>query len=162
MTTENVERAIAAIGDGDFVLVVDDENRENEGDLILAAEKATPDKIAFMVRYTSGLICAPVEGTRLDELALPLMVLENTDSHKTAFTVSVDYVPGTSTGISAADRAMTLRAIADPATRPSDLARPGHMPAPLPRRGRPGSPRPHRSGRRPSEDGRAAAGWRLV
>ena len=127
MSRQNVEAAIAAIADGEFVLVVDDEDRENEGDLIIAAEKATPEKIAFMVRYTSGLICAPLEGTRLDELALPLMVLENTDSHKTAFTVSVDYVPGTSTGISAADRAITLRAMADPATRPTDLARPGHI-----------------------------------
>lgn len=127
MSKENVEAAIAAIADGEFVLVVDDEERENEGDLIIAAEKATPEKIAFMVRYTSGLICAPLEGIRLDELALPLMVLENTDSHKTAFTVSVDFVPGTSTGISAADRAITLRAMADPATRPSDLARPGHI-----------------------------------
>lgn len=127
MTRENVEAAIAAIAEGEFVLVVDDEERENEGDLIIAAERATPEKIAFMVRYTSGLICAPLEGSRLDELALPLMVLENTDSHKTAFTVSVDYVPGTSTGISAADRAMTLRAMADPATQPADLARPGHI-----------------------------------
>jgi len=127
VSKENVEAAIAAIADGEFVLVVDDEERENEGDLIIAAEKATPEKIAFMVRYTSGLICAPLEGIRLDELALPLMVLENTDSHKTAFTVSVDFVPGTSTGISAADRAITLRAMADPATRPSDLARPGHI-----------------------------------
>ncbi len=127
MSKEKVEAALAAIARGDFVLVVDDEDRENEGDLIIAAEKATPQKIAFMVRHTSGLICAPIEGSRLDELALPLMVLENTDTHKTAFTVSVDYVPGTSTGISAADRAMTLRALADPATRPSDLARPGHI-----------------------------------
>jgi len=124
---ENVEAAIESVARGDFVLVVDDEDRENEGDLIIAAEKATPEKIAFMVRHTSGLVCAPLEGPRLDELALPLMVLENTDSHKTAFTVSVDYVPGTSTGISAADRAMTLRALADPATRPADLARPGHI-----------------------------------
>lgn len=127
MSKEKVEAAVAAIARGDFVVVVDDENRENEGDLILAAEKATPEKIAFMVRHTSGLICAPVEGSRLDELALPLMVLENTDSHKTAFTVSVDYVPETTTGISAADRARTLLAMADPATRPSELARPGHI-----------------------------------
>ena len=127
MNTKNVEVAVAAIARGDFVLVIDDEDRENEGDLIIAAEKATEEKIAFMVRYTSGLICAPVEGARLDELGLPLMVLENTDSHKTAFTVSVDYVPGTTTGISAADRAETLRAMASPATRPTDLARPGHI-----------------------------------
>ena len=127
MSAQNVETAIAAIARGDFVLVVDDEERENEGDLIIAAEKATPEKIAFMVRHTSGLICAPVEGSRLDHLALPLMVLENTDSHKTAFTVSVDFVAETSTGISAADRAATLRAMADPSTRAADLARPGHI-----------------------------------
>jgi len=127
VSKERVEAAVAAIADGEFVLVVDDEERENEGDLIIAAERATAEKIAFMVRHTSGLICAPLEGSRLDELALPLMVLENTDSHKTAFTVSVDFVPGTSTGISAADRAATLRALADPATRPGDLARPGHI-----------------------------------
>jgi len=124
---QSVEAAVAAIARGEFVLVIDDEHRENEGDLIIAAEKAEPEKVAFMVRHTSGLICAPVEGSRLDELALPLMVLENTDSHETAFTVSVDFVAGTSTGISASDRAATLRALADPATRPSDLARPGHI-----------------------------------
>lgn len=127
MSKQNVETAVAAIARGDFVLVVDDEERENEGDLILAAEKATPAKIGFMVRHTSGLICAPVEGSRLDELALPLMVRDNTDHHRTAFTVSVDYSPETTTGISAADRARTLRAIADPATRPADLSRPGHV-----------------------------------
>ena len=127
MTKAKVEAAVAAIARGEFVLVVDDENRENEGDLILAAEKATPERIAFMVRHTSGLICAPIEGRRCDELALPLMVLENTDAHKTAFTVSVDYRPETTTGISAADRARTLRALIDPATRPTDLARPGHV-----------------------------------
>lgn len=127
MSKENVTAALAAIARGDFVLVVDDEERENEGDLILAAEKATPERIAFMVRHTSGLICAPLEGSRLDELALPLMVLENTDSHKTAFTISVDHFPDTTTGISAADRARTLVALADPATRPADLTRPGHI-----------------------------------
>ena len=112
---------------GDFVLVVDDENRENEGDLIIAAEKVTPEKVAFMVRHTSGLICLPTIGERLDELGLPLMVLENTDSHKTAFTVSVDAVGRTTTGISAADRAATIAAVVDPATGPRDLARPGHI-----------------------------------
>ncbi len=112
---------------GDFVLVVDDEDRENEGDLIIAAEKVTPEKVAFMVRHTSGLICLPTIGERLDELGLPLMVLENTDSHKTAFTVSVDAVGRTTTGISAADRAATIGAVVDPATGPRDLARPGHI-----------------------------------
>jgi len=122
-----IEEAITAMARGDFVLVVDDEHRENEGDLILAAEKVTAEKIAFMVRHTSGVVCLPMEGSRLDELGLPLMVRENTDSHKTAFTVSIDYVHGTTTGISAADRATTIRAVVDPTTRPTDLARPGHV-----------------------------------
>jgi 3,4-dihydroxy 2-butanone 4-phosphate synthase/GTP cyclohydrolase II len=122
-----MEEALAAIAAGEFVLVLDDEDRENEGDLILAAEKATAERIAFMVRHTSGLICAPVVGPRLDELGLPLMVLENTDSHETAFTVSVDAVRGTSTGISAADRATTIQALVNRDTQPSDLARPGHV-----------------------------------
>lgn len=127
MTWASIPDAIDAIANGEFVLVVDDEDRENEGDLILAAEKVTAEQIAFMVRHTSGLICLPVTGERLDELGLPLMVLENTDSHKTAFTVSIDYIPGTTTGISAADRAATIRSVADSRTRPSDLARPGHI-----------------------------------
>ena len=127
MNKATVEEAIAAIAAGEFVLVIDDEDRENEGDLIIAAEKVTPEKVAFMVRHTSGLICLPTTGERLDELGLPLMVLENTDSHKTAFTVSVDVVSDTTTGISAADRARTIRAIVDPATGPLDLARPGHI-----------------------------------
>jgi 3,4-dihydroxy 2-butanone 4-phosphate synthase/GTP cyclohydrolase II len=127
MTFSPIEDAIAAIAAGQFVVVVDDADRENEGDLIIAAELVTPERIAFMVRYTSGLICAPMEGARLDELRLPLMVVDNTDSHRTAFTVSVDYVHGTTTGISAADRAATIGALIDPATRPHDLARPGHI-----------------------------------
>ena len=127
MTLASVEEAVAAFGRGEFVLVVDDENRENEGDLILAADKVDRSKIAFMVRHTSGLICVPMEGPRLDELGLPLMVLENTESYKTAFTVSVDALEGTSTGISAADRARTITVLMDPATRPTDLARPGHV-----------------------------------
>ncbi len=127
MKTASIETAIEAIAAGEFVLVVDDESRENEGDLIIAAEKVTPEKIAFMVRHTSGLICLPTTGERLDELGLPLMVLENTDSHKTAFTVSVDAVGKTTTGISAADRATSILAMVDPDTRPRDLARPGHI-----------------------------------
>ncbi|MFV9672057.1 MAG: bifunctional 3,4-dihydroxy-2-butanone-4-phosphate synthase/GTP cyclohydrolase II [Acidimicrobiia bacterium] len=122
-----IEEAIAAIAKGDIVLVVDDEKRENEGDLIVAAEKVTPQHIAFMVRYTSGLICLPMEGERLDELNLPLMVRENTESHKTAFTVSIDLAEGTTTGISASDRAKTLRAAADPSLRETDFNRPGHV-----------------------------------
>jgi 3,4-dihydroxy 2-butanone 4-phosphate synthase / GTP cyclohydrolase II len=123
----SIEDAVAAIGRGEIVVVVDDEDRENEGDLIMAAEAATPEKIAFFVRHTSGVICAPLTGERLDELDIPLMVRENTESHRTAFTYSVDHVHGTSTGISASDRASTLRALTDPATTPLDLARPGHI-----------------------------------
>jgi 3,4-dihydroxy 2-butanone 4-phosphate synthase / GTP cyclohydrolase II len=125
--TATIDEALAAVAAGEFVLVVDDEDRENEGDLIIAAEKVTPDKLAFMIRHTSGLICLPTTGARLDELELPLMVLENTDSHRTAFTVSVDAVGQTTTGISAADRAATIKAFVDPDIRPKDLARPGHI-----------------------------------
>ncbi len=123
----SIEDAVAAIARGEIVVVVDDEDRENEGDLIMAAEAATPEKIAFFVRHTSGVICAPLLGERLDELDIPLMVRDNTESHRTAFTYTVDYVHGTSTGISASDRAATMRALTDPATTPSDLARPGHI-----------------------------------
>jgi 3,4-dihydroxy 2-butanone 4-phosphate synthase/GTP cyclohydrolase II len=117
-----------------MVVVVDDESRENEGDLVLAAEFATPEKIAFIVRHTSGLICVPLSAERCDELRLNPMVAENTDSHGTAFTESVDVRGRTTTGISAADRAATARALADPMTRPQDLSRPGHM---FPLRARP-------------------------
>lgn len=127
MNTATVEEALEAIAAGEFALVVDDEGRENEGDLIIAAEKITAAKVAFMVRHTSGLICLPTTGERLDELGLPLMVLENTDSHKTAFTISVDAIGLTTTGISATDRAATIKAFVDPDTRPRDLARPGHI-----------------------------------
>src|SRR3954451_24870198 len=122
-----IEDAVAAIGRGEIVVVVDDEDRENEGDLIMAAEFATPEKIAFFVRHTSAVICAPLMGERLDELDIPLMVRDNTESHRTAFTYSVDYIHGTSTGISAADRSATIRALTEPGTRPLDLARPGHI-----------------------------------
>ena len=122
-----VERAIDAIRDGSFVLVVDDEGRENEGDLIIAADAVTADQIAFMVRYTSGLICLPTTGERLDQLDLPLMVTDNTERHQTAFTVSIDFAHGTTTGISAHDRAITIRAVTDPAARPADFHRPGHI-----------------------------------
>jgi 3,4-dihydroxy 2-butanone 4-phosphate synthase/GTP cyclohydrolase II len=127
MTYSSVEAAIETIGRGEFVLVVDDEDRENEGDLILAAEKVTPEQIAFMVRHTSGLICLPMTGERLDELELPLMVLQNTDSHKTAFTVSIDYAIDTTTGISAADRAATIKAATNPLTTAYEFHRPGHI-----------------------------------
>ena len=122
-----IEDAVAAIARGEIVVVVDDEDRENEGDLIMAAEAATAEDIAFFVRHTSGVICAPLTGERLDELDIPLMVRENTESHRTAFTYSVDLIAGTTTGISAADRGATLNALTDPGTRASDLARPGHI-----------------------------------
>jgi 3,4-dihydroxy 2-butanone 4-phosphate synthase/GTP cyclohydrolase II len=122
-----VSDAIEAIGRGEFVVVVDDADRENEGDLILAAEFATPEKIAFMVKHTSGVLCAPMLGERLDELELPQMVPANTESMRTAFTISVDARQGTTTGISAADRCRTIQVLVDPASRPTDLARPGHV-----------------------------------
>jgi 3,4-dihydroxy 2-butanone 4-phosphate synthase/GTP cyclohydrolase II len=127
MPFAEIDKAVAAIGRGEIVVVVDDEDRENEGDLIMAAEAATPEKIAFFLQHTSGLICTPMTPERLDELDLPLMVTHNTESHRTAFTVSVDYRHGTSTGISAYDRAATIQALIDPAARPEDFARPGHI-----------------------------------
>ena len=127
MPLARIEDAVAAIARGEIVIVVDDEDRENEGDLIMAAEAVTPEKIAFFLQHTSGLICVPLEGPRCEELDLPLMVTANTESQRTAFTVSVDYRHGTSTGISAYDRAATIKALIDPATRPTDLARPGHI-----------------------------------
>ena len=122
-----IEDAVAAIARGEIVVVVDDEDRENEGDLIMAAEFATPEKIAFFVKHTSGVICMPLTAERCDDLDLPPMVSHNTESHRTAFTVSVDHRHGTSTGISAADRATTIQALIDPSTGPNDLARPGHI-----------------------------------
>jgi 3,4-dihydroxy 2-butanone 4-phosphate synthase/GTP cyclohydrolase II len=127
MALAPIEAAIAAVGRGEIVVVVDDEDRENEGDLILAASAATPEALAFVIRHTSGLICAAITEERADELDLPLMVTHNTESQRTAFTVTVDYRHGTTTGISATDRATTIRALVDPSTRPADLARPGHL-----------------------------------
>jgi len=127
MSFDKISDALLAIAAGEIVVVVDDASRENEGDLILAAEFATPEKIAFMIRHTSGVLCATLPGQRLRELALPLMVSDNTESQRTAFTVSVDYTVSTTTGISAADRCATLRALADPSSLASDFARPGHI-----------------------------------
>jgi 3,4-dihydroxy 2-butanone 4-phosphate synthase/GTP cyclohydrolase II len=127
MELSTVEEAIRDFREGKFVVVVDDEDRENEGDLIMAAELVTPEKIAFMVRYTSGIICQPMTAERTDELRLPQMVPENTESQRTAFTVSVDYRHGTHTGISAADRAATIRALVNPESVASDFLRPGHI-----------------------------------
>lgn len=122
----SVEEAIEEIREGRMVVVVDDEDRENEGDLIIAAEKATSEAINFMTKYARGLVCVPVSGAIADRLQLHPMVHENTDSHKTAFTVSVDAV-GTKTGISAFERAETVRKIIDPRSKPTDFRRPGHI-----------------------------------
>ncbi|WP_030440104.1 bifunctional 3,4-dihydroxy-2-butanone-4-phosphate synthase/GTP cyclohydrolase II [Actinoplanes subtropicus] len=124
---EDIERAIADIAAGRPVIVVDDEDRENEGDLIFAAEKATPELVAFMVRYTSGYICAPITEEEADRLELPPMYHTNQDRRGTAYAVTVDASSGVSTGISAADRARTLRLLSSPDTRPTDLSRPGHV-----------------------------------
>lgn len=122
-----IEEAVAAIARGEPIVVVDDADRENEGDLVMAADAVTPERIAFFVRHTSGLVCMPMTGERLDALDLPLMVSQNTDPKGTAFTVSVDAKQGVSTGISAADRAATIRTLIDEATGPDDIARPGHI-----------------------------------
>jgi 3,4-dihydroxy 2-butanone 4-phosphate synthase / GTP cyclohydrolase II len=123
----DIDTALQAFARGEFLVVVDEETRENEGDLVIAAEKVTPEALAFMVRHTSGLICVPMLAERLEELRLPLMVTANTEAHGTAFTVSCDLRRGTTTGISAADRASTIRALADPSTTYAELARPGHV-----------------------------------
>jgi 3,4-dihydroxy 2-butanone 4-phosphate synthase/GTP cyclohydrolase II len=127
MAFGRIEDAVEALSRGEIVVVVDDEDRENEGDLIMAAEAATPEKIAFFLAHTSGVICVPLLPERADELELPLMVSDNTESQRTAFTVSVDYRQGTTTGISAEDRASTIHALIDPHTRPGELNRPGHI-----------------------------------
>jgi len=127
MVLSSIAEAIEDIKQGKFVIIVDDEDRENEGDLALPAEKVSSEAINFMARHARGLICLPIIGQRLDELKIPMMVGENTSKFTTAFTVSVEAKHGVSTGISASDRAETVKAIIDPATRPEDLARPGHM-----------------------------------
>ncbi|MCP2338385.1 bifunctional 3,4-dihydroxy-2-butanone-4-phosphate synthase/GTP cyclohydrolase II [Actinomadura rupiterrae] len=124
---DTVEEALAAIAAGEAVVVVDDEDRENEGDIIFAAAKATPELLAFTIRYTSGVICAPMLGPDLDRLQIPLMTTQNRDRMRTAFTVSVDARDGVTTGISAADRAHTLRVLCDPGSEPAELVRPGHI-----------------------------------
>lgn len=132
---DSIEDALVAFGAGEFLVVVDDEDRENEGDLIIAADAMTEEKMAFMIRHTSGVICAPLLDERADELQLPLMVADNTESHRTAFTVTVDLIEGSSTGISAGDRARTVVAMAEPDRPSGDFARPGHI---FPLRARPG------------------------
>jgi 3,4-dihydroxy 2-butanone 4-phosphate synthase/GTP cyclohydrolase II len=123
----SVEQVLDEMRSGRMVIVVDDADRENEGDLIIAADKITPEALAFMVRHTSGVVCMPVVGDRLDELNIPMMVADSTDTQRTAFTVSIDVTQGTTTGISAADRATTIRAVIDQETAPADLVRPGHV-----------------------------------
>ena len=124
----SLEEALEDLKSGKFVIVVDDERRENEGDLVIAAEKMTPESVNFIVTHARGLLCMPITGERLDELEMPLMISENAfQKSQTAFTVSVDYKKGTTTGISAADRAATVLAMIDPESRPDDFTKPGHL-----------------------------------
>jgi 3,4-dihydroxy 2-butanone 4-phosphate synthase/GTP cyclohydrolase II len=127
MSFNTVEEAIADIAAGKAVVVVDDADRENEGDIIFAAAKATPELLTFTIRYSSGVICVPMEGADLDRLHIPLMTAQNRERMRTAYTVSVDARDGVSTGISAADRARTIRRLCDSATEPYELVRPGHI-----------------------------------
>ena len=124
--TEAVQAAVASLAAGGLVVVVDDADRENEGDLVVAAEMVTTEQMAFLVRHTTGIVCAPMSAARAEELRLPPMVVDNTDAHGTAFTVTVDSVE-TGTGVSAADRALTVRALANQRTTPDQLRRPGHV-----------------------------------
>lgn len=126
-TLAPIEDVIAAIARGEIVVMVDDEDRENEGDFIMAAEFASAEKLAFIVRYSTGVVCAPLTDERCDELRLPLMVEQNNESQRTAFTDTVDLIDGTTTGISAADRAATLRGLSDPTLSFKSFARPGHI-----------------------------------
>jgi 3,4-dihydroxy 2-butanone 4-phosphate synthase/GTP cyclohydrolase II len=126
MGLATIPEAIEDMKAGRFIIIVDDEARENEGDLAMAADKVTPEAINFMAKYGRGLICLPVIGERLEELRIPMMVRDNTSKHETAFTVSIEAKHRVSTGISAYDRAATIKAVLDPATKPEDLARPGH------------------------------------
>jgi 3,4-dihydroxy 2-butanone 4-phosphate synthase/GTP cyclohydrolase II len=127
VTFTTVEEALEDLRAGRMLVVVDDEDRENEGDLIMAAEKVTPEAVNFISRHARGLVCVPLTEERADALKLPLMVGDNTGLHETNFTVSVDLKYGTTTGISAGDRAATIRALVDPTTQPEDLGRPGHV-----------------------------------
>lgn len=122
-----MEDALAAFAAGEFLVVMDDEDRENEGDLIISGSQCTTEKMAWMIKHTSGYICCALPGERLQELNIPMMVPENEDRHKTAYTVTVDYKHGTTTGISAHDRALTARSLASPTATADDFTRPGHM-----------------------------------
>mgnify|MGYP001039025251 CR=1 FL=1 len=123
----STEDAITAFKNGEFLIVMDDEGRENEGDLIIAAEDITQEQMAFLVKHSSGFICVPLSTERADKLDLPPMVENNTDSHGTAYTVTCDVKQGTTTGISAHDRALTARALASGTSKPEDFSRPGHI-----------------------------------
>ena len=127
MSHYRVEAALRALRDGQFVVVADAEDRENEGDLIIAAQSLTSEKLAFMLRHTSGVVCVAVTPRRANELGLPLMVAENNEPHRTQFTVSVDLAEGISTGISAADRSRTIRALGDATASARSFLRPGHV-----------------------------------
>src|SRR5215813_8072949 len=127
MSFAGIDEAVAEIRDGRMIIIIDDEDRENEGDLVCAAEKVTPEIINFMARHARGLICLPLTEERCDELHLTTQVADNTSVHGTAFTVSIDARKGVTTGISASDRATTILAAVDPNIRPQDLARPGHI-----------------------------------
>ena len=159
MGTDNVKAAIRDIRNGKMVIVVDEEDRENEGDLTMAAEKVTPEAVNFMATYGRGLICLPMTEQRLDELKVPLMVGENETPNDTAFCVSIEARSNVSTGISAADRAMTILTAIDSQTRPEDLIRPGHV---FPLRARQGGvlerARPDRSRSRSGATGRIETG----
>ena len=123
----SIPEALTRYANGEFLIVVDDLDRENEGDLILLATQATPEKVAFMVTHTTGILCVALTKSRARELNLPLMVEDNEDERRTAFTVAVDFAPGITTGVSAIERARTIRALAEPTTQPKDLIRPGHV-----------------------------------
>ncbi len=123
----SIPEALTRYANGEFLIVVDDLDRENEGDLILLASQATPEKVAFMVTHTTGILCVALTKSRARELNLPLMVENNEDERRTAFTVAVDFAPGITTGVSAIERARTIRALAEPTTQPKDLIRPGHV-----------------------------------
>ena len=152
-----IDEAIAAIAAGGMAVVVDDADRENEGDLVMAAQAANPAALAFIIRHTSGVVCAPLTGERLDEIDLPLMVDHGSDYQGTAFTVSVDLAHGTSTGISAHDRALTVRALADPERGPDDFLRPGHI---FPLRADPGGVLRRAGHTEAAVDLARLAGWR--
>ena len=122
-----IETALDQLRIGGIVIVIDDPNRENEGDLIMAAEFITEEKMAFFIRYTGGIVCVPCKKELMDRLEIGMMVENNTDYKQTAFTASIDYSTGTTTGISASDRAKTVKALTDGKTKPGDLTRPGHV-----------------------------------